>query len=105
MRMASNWAETGLPSPLGSAWPVSQLLHQAGYADHEELVHVGEQDGQEFGALKKRVAGVLGFFENPPLEGQQAQLPVEIETGVVQRKSGDYSFLRSHGLNQCSPGG
>jgi hypothetical protein len=58
------------------------LLLEAGDADHEELVEVRRDDGEEADALEQRVRRVLRLLENPPLERQQRQLPVHEELRV-----------------------
>ena len=47
------------------------LTFEVGDADHEKLVEVGAEDGQEFHALEQRDARVLGFLEDPAVELQQ----------------------------------
>ena len=52
------------------------LHDQAGDADHDHLVDVGAEDGQEPHPLEQRVGGVGGFLEHAALELQQAEFPV-----------------------------
>ncbi len=58
------------------------LLAEPRDAHHEELVHVGAEDGEEFDALEERVVLVQRLFEDAVLELQQAQLTVDEEFGV-----------------------
>ncbi len=50
---------------------------EAGDADHEELVEVAGEDGQEPGPLQQRQAGVLGELEYPLVEPQPGHLAVQ----------------------------
>ncbi len=60
------------------------FLLQAADADHEELVEVGLEDGQELEAFQERHGRVLGLFEDAPVELQPAQLAVDVERRVRQ---------------------
>ena len=71
------------------------LLLQHRHADHEKLVQVREQNGEKFDALEQRIGGILRFFEHAALEGQQAQLAVQVQFWVVQRRRG-LEHLRLH---------
>ena len=87
-----------------------ELLLEHRHADHEKLVQVGAQDGEEIEAIEKRIGGVLGFVEHALLKGQQAQLAVEEQRGRVEvgnRFGLDPGSLRfeggwSHGGTQLS---
>ena len=61
-----------------------QLRIQAGHPDHEELVQVGTDDGQEFDAFEQRIGGVPRLFQHAPLKAQQAEFAVDVETRVVE---------------------
>ena len=50
---------------------------EAGHADHEELVEVAGEDGEELGPLEDGQLVVLGELEHPLVEGQPRQLTVE----------------------------
>ena len=54
---------------------------EAGHADHEELVEVAGEDGQEAGPLEQRHGRVLGELEHPLVELQPGQLAVEEAVG------------------------
>ena len=73
-----------------STWPGSWTLtpstgrpgghppHQAGHPDHEELVQVAGEDGQEPDPLQQRDALVLGQLQHPLVEPEPAFLAVEV---------------------------
>ena len=61
---------------------VGHLGLQAGHPDHEELVEVGGDDAEELEPLQHRQAGLLGLLQDPLVEGQPGELPVEEERGV-----------------------
>ena len=50
---------------------------QPGHPDHEELVQVGGEDGQEADPLQQVQVGVLGQFQDPGVEREPAQFPVQ----------------------------
>ncbi len=50
---------------------------QAGNADHEELVQVGGEDGEETDPLQEVEVRVLGKFQHARIEGQPAELTVQ----------------------------
>ena len=50
---------------------------QAGDPDHEELVEVAREDGQEPGPLQQRQVVVLGQLEHALVEAQPGQLAVQ----------------------------
>ena len=60
------------------------LLPQTRHADHEELVQVGAEDGQEFDPLQQRGRLVQRLFQDAPVELQPAQFAIEIENGIIQ---------------------
>ena len=49
---------------------------QPGDPDHEELVQVAREDGEELGSLEQRDPLVLGQLEHPLVEREPAQLAV-----------------------------
>ena len=51
---------------------------EAGDADHEELVEVAGEDREEVRPLEHRKRLVFGELEDPVVEGQPAQLAVEV---------------------------
>ena len=51
---------------------------QAGDADHEEFVEVAGRDRQEAQPLEQRMMRVARFLQHAPVEGQPAQLAIEI---------------------------
>src|SRR5205823_6215708 len=62
------------------------LLLQPADADHEELVEVRLEDGQELEALQGRHRRVARLFEDAAVELEPAQLAVEIQRRVIQRE-------------------
>ena len=62
------------------------LLLQAADADHEELVEVGREDGQELEALQQRHRRVLGLLQHAAIELQPAQLAVDVQRGIVEAR-------------------
>ena len=55
------------------------LLLQDRDANHEELVEVGADDGEELDALEQRVAAIARLVEHPLVERQPAELAVDVE--------------------------
>ena len=60
------------------------LLEQRGDANHEELVQIGADDGQELHAFQQRMVTVERLVENTLVEGQPAQLAVAVETRIAE---------------------
>jgi hypothetical protein len=56
---------------------VDELL-EGGDADFEELVQVRANDGKKFEPFKKRLAGVLSFFENALIKLEPAELAIQV---------------------------
>ena len=52
--------------------------HQPGHPDHEELVQVGREDGEEAHPLEQRDRFVLGQLEHALVESEPALLPVQV---------------------------
>jgi hypothetical protein len=63
------------------------LLLQAAYPHHEELIEVRAEDCQKLQPLEQWHLGVLGLLQHPAIELEPAQLPVEIEGGIVECRS------------------
>ena len=59
----------------------SRVPLEPGHADHEELVQVRAEDGEELDALEQRHRGVLGFLEHPAIELEPGQLAVDVRAG------------------------
>jgi hypothetical protein len=55
---------------------------QGGNPDHEELVQVRAEDGQELHPLEQRHGGVLRLFEHAPVEVQPRQLAIQKRVGI-----------------------
>jgi hypothetical protein len=54
--------------------------------DHEELVEVAREDGEEASPLEQRGVGVFGQFENARVEGEPGQLAIEEAVGGQRRQ-------------------
>jgi hypothetical protein len=68
------------------------LRDQPRHSHHEELIQIRTDNRQELDALQKWIGRVLGFLQNPVLEGKEAQLAVDIERRVIKGGSdGAYS--------------
>ena len=63
--------------------PIFQLLEQASDADLEKLIEVAGGNGQEVHALKQRVCGVGGLFENAPIKFQPRLFTIEEESTMI----------------------
>jgi len=70
----------GRGQPVGAMLlDVEQLLAlESGDPDHEEFIEIGARDGQEAKPLEQGVGRIAGFLEHAPVEGEPAQLPVEV---------------------------
>src|SRR5713226_7349380 len=55
---------------------------EGGHPDHEELVQVRAEDGEELHALEQRHARVLRLLEHAPVEFEPRELPVDEGVGV-----------------------
>ena len=55
---------------------------EGGHPDHEELVQVRAEDGEELHALEQGHARVLSLFEHAPVEFEPRELPVHEGVGV-----------------------
>ena len=64
--------------------PRLELIVHPGDADHEELVEVGDEDGQELQPLDQGDRLVLGQLQHAVVEVQPGQLAVEEQRGVVE---------------------
>ena len=60
------------------------LLLQAADADHEELVEVRAEDGEELEPFQQRHGRVLRLFQDAAVELQPAQLAVDVQGGIVE---------------------
>ena len=62
----------GRQQPVGAAGidPGLDLVVDTGHADHEELVEVGDEDGQELDPLHQRQRLVLGELQHAVVEVQ-----------------------------------
>ena len=76
----------GVGSGLGGD-SAGELALETGYADHEKFVEIGADDGEKFEALDERILLVLRFIENARLKGEEAELAVDVEGGIIERGS------------------
>jgi hypothetical protein len=58
--------------------PGHHPAHQPGHPDHEELVQVGREDGEEPHAFQQRDRFVLGELEYALVESEPAFLPIQV---------------------------
>ena len=77
-------------SRAGVARPDAPL--QLRHPDHEELVQVRAEDGQELHPLEKRDRGVLGLLEHPAVELEPGELAVDERVGRKWRWHGGSFF-------------
>ena len=63
------------PSGLG-VWSPAICRFQHRHADHEELVQIRAEDGEELDAFEQGHGGIVGLFEHPPVELEPGQLTV-----------------------------
>ena len=85
----------------------NRFLLQHGDADHEKLVEIGEQDGEKLDALDQRIRRVLRFLQHAPLESEQTQFAIKVQSGIVRRRRW-IGRLRlenraGHSHPQCNP--
>src|SRR5262249_14205535 len=74
-------------------------LDQAGDADLKKLVEIRADDGEELHPLQQGMARILRLLQHPAVEGQPAQLAIEV--GEFRRgRSFAVSVLREHLLEQ-----
>ena len=60
---------------------------QGGHPHHEELIEVVAEDGAELRLLQQGGVFVERLGQHPVVEGDPAQLPVDIELGIHERCS------------------
>ena len=60
------------------------LSNESGHADHEELVQVRAEDGEELQSFQKRIRFILRFIQNPVLKREQAEFAIDIERPIVE---------------------
>ena len=60
------------------------LVLQPRNPDHEELVQVGAEDGQELDAFEQRMPAIVRLFQHAAVELEPAQLAVEVERRVLE---------------------
>ena len=71
-----------------AASPGGTLLDETGHTDHEELVEVGADDGQEFEALQEGQLVRKPLLEHPVVELQPAQLAIDVQLRCVKVEFG-----------------
>jgi hypothetical protein len=73
MRESCSWGES--PSAVVSSMSPRELLLQARHADHEELVEVRRDDGEELHPLQQRHRGVGRLVEHALVELKPREPP------------------------------
>ena len=68
--------------------PGVDLVVHAGDADHEELVEVGDEDGEELHPLHQRQRLVAGELEDAVVELEPGQLAVDVQRRVGRAPAG-----------------
>ena len=63
--------------PRRDSSPARMCRLRRGHADHEELVQVRAEDGEELDPLQQRHAGILRLVEDAPVELQPRQLAID----------------------------
>ena len=66
--------------PLGRQ-PQILALSQAAHADLEKLIEIGRNDAEEFQPLEQRNGRVLGLVQNPPVELERTEFPIDEVVG------------------------
>ena len=64
--------------------PGALFLEQRGHPNHEELVEVRGDDGEELDPLEQRVVLAHRLIEHAPIEREPAQLPVDVQRGMSE---------------------
>ena len=72
--------------PIGAhvVQPGLELLDRRRDPDHEELVQVAADNGEELDPFEERVARVACLLQDALVEGQPAQVPVDVERRVLE---------------------
>lgn len=60
------------------------LLEKAGDANFDEFIEIVRCDGEEFDALKKRVARVARFLQHATIELQPLNVAIEVVTRILE---------------------
>src|SRR5688572_13582267 len=60
-----------------SAYPTRHLVTETGHSDHEKLIKIRREDCQKLYPFQERVSLVLGFFQDPQIESQPAELAIQ----------------------------
>ena len=76
--MAASCSDGVRPSADTSTTPGFDLLLEARHPHHEELGQVRGDDREELQPLEEWIPLVEGFLQDATLEGQQAELPVDV---------------------------
>ena len=76
------------------------MSNESGHADHEELVEVGSQDGEELQTFQKGIRFILRFIQNPVLESEQAEFAIDIERPIVESRR-EFSDGALGSLREC----
>jgi hypothetical protein len=65
--------------PIGrcSDEPASHLTMETGHANHEKFIQIRGEDRQKLHAFQEGMPLVLGFFQDPQIELQPAELTIQ----------------------------
>lgn len=82
--------------------PRDKLLLQSGGANFKELIEIGTGNAQKAQTFEQGNFGIAGLFENPGVEGEQTQFPIDIEIRLLGSDNG--GFQGTHlGMSVTSP--
>ena len=84
--------------------PQRLMRLQAGDADHEEFVEIAGGDRKEAQPLQEGVFRVARLLQHAPVEGEPAQLPIEIALLRSRRQLGRNVCGRDRQLRFCGSG-
>ena len=72
-----------------------ELVAEAGHPDHEELVQVGGEDGQELDSFEQGAVLVESFFKDAQIELEPAQLAVDVQLRAAEVRVAGMLFDRA----------
>ena len=66
-----------MPSGVVPPDPASHLTTETGHSNHEKFIQIRGEDRQKLHSFQEGVPLVLGFFEDPQIESQPAELAIQ----------------------------